>query len=48
MCEGIRVKIKKKVREMRMDGMEEGREEREVSWEKIPFGKEVSVLFPSE
>ena len=31
-------------REMRMDGREEGREEREVSWEKTPFGKEVSLL----
>ena len=31
-------------REMRMDGREEGREERELSWEKTPFGKEVSLL----
>ena len=31
-------------REMRMDGREGGREEREVSWEKTPFGKEVSLL----
>ena len=44
MCEGIRVKIKKKVREMRMDGMEEGREVREVSWEKTPFGRDDSLL----
>ena len=29
---------------MRMDGREEGREVREVSWEKTPFGKEVSLL----
>ena len=29
---------------MRMDGNEEGREEREVSWEKTLFGKEVSLL----
>ena len=29
---------------MRMDGREEGREEMEVSWEKTPFGKEVSLL----
>ena len=29
---------------MRMDGREEGREEREVSWEKTLFGKEVSLL----
>ena len=29
---------------MRMDGKEEGRAEREVSWEKTPFGKEVSLL----
>ena len=27
-----------------MDGKEEGSEEREVSWEKTPFGKEVSLL----
>ena len=46
MCEGIIAKITKKVREreMRMDGREEGREMREVSWEKTPFGKEVSLL----
>ena len=29
---------------MRIDGREEGREEREVSWERTPFGKEVSLL----
>ena len=29
---------------MRMDGREEGREMREVSGEKTPFGKEVSLL----
>ena len=29
---------------MRMDEREEGREEREVSWEKTPFGKEVSLF----
>ena len=29
---------------MRMDGREEGREKREVSWEKTPFGKEVRLL----
>ena len=33
---------------MKMDGMEEGREEREVSWEKTPFGKEVSLLLLRE
>ena len=45
MCEGIRVEIIKKVRgEMWMDGREEGNSEREVSWEKTPFGKEVSLL----
>ena len=46
MCEGIRAKTTKneRGREMRMDGREEGREEREVSWEKTPFGKEVSLL----
>ena len=46
MCEGIRVEIAKNVREreMGMDGREEGREERDVSWEKTPFGKEVSLL----
>ena len=46
MCEGIRFKITKNVREreMRMDGREERREEREVSWEKTPFGKEVSLF----
>ena len=45
MCEGIRVKITKNVKErVRMDGMEEGREVRVVSWEKNPFGKEVSLL----
>ncbi len=27
-----------------MDRREERREEREVSWEKTPFGKEVSLL----
>ena len=45
MCEGIRVKITKNVRkrEMRMDGRE-GRVESFVSWEKTPFGKEVSLL----
>lgn len=32
---------------MRMDGREEGREMREVSWEKTPFGKEVSLLLLS-
>ena len=50
MCEGIRVKITKNVRrEMTMGGKEkEGREEREVSWEKTPFGKEVSLLFSRE
>ena len=31
-------------REMKMDGREEGREEREVSGEKTPFGKEVRLL----
>ena len=29
---------------MRMDGREEGREEREVSWEKTPFGMKVSLF----
>ena len=29
---------------MRMDGREEGRTEREVSCEKTPFGKEVSLF----
>ena len=29
---------------MRMDGREERRSEREVSWEKIPFGKDVRLL----
>ena len=29
---------------MRMDGREEGREVREVSWERTPFGKEVSLF----
>ena len=50
MCEGIRVEITKKVREreMRMDGKEEEREEREVSWEKTPSGKEVSLLLLRE
>ena len=45
-CEGIRIKqtIRMWGREMRMDGREEGREEREVSWEKTLFGKEVSLL----
>ena len=33
---------------MRMDGQEEGREEREVSWEKTPFGKEASLLLLRE
>ena len=32
---------------MRMDGKEEGREVREVSWEKTPFGKEVKLLLLS-
>ena len=31
-----------------MDGREEGREVREVSWEKTPFGKEVSLLLLRE
>ena len=35
-------------RDMRMDGREEGREERELSWEKTPFGKEVSLLLLRE
>ena len=35
-------------REMRMDGREEGRELREVSGEKTPFGKEVSLLLLRE
>ena len=47
-CEGIRVKITKNVREKDEDGREEGREEREVSWEKTPFGKEVSLLLLSK
>ena len=29
---------------MRMDEREEGMEVREVSWEKTPFGNEVSLL----
>ena len=33
---------------MRMEGRGEGREEREVSWEKTPFGKEVSLLLLRE
>ena len=33
---------------MRMDGREEGRDVREVSWEKTPFGKEVSLLLLRE
>ena len=33
---------------MRMDEREEGREVREVSWENIPFGKEVSLLLLRE
>ena len=32
---------------MKMDGREEGREERELSWEKTPFGKEVNLLLVS-
>ena len=49
MCEGIRVKITKNVRERDEDGWEEeGREVREVSWEKTPFGKEVSLLLLRE
>ena len=46
MCEGIGVEITKneREREMRMDGKEEGRVVRKVSWENIPFGKEVSLL----
>ena len=48
MCEGIRVEITKKVRERDEDGREEGSSEREVSWEKTPFGKEVSLLLLKE
>ena len=50
MCEGIGGKITKNVREreMRMDGMEERREESLVSWEKTPFGKEVSLFLSSQ
>ena len=44
MCEGIGVKITKKVRKRDKDGREEGRESRELGWEKTPFGKEVSLL----
>ena len=33
---------------MRMDGREEGRRESLVSWEKTPFGKEVSLLLLSQ
>ena len=33
---------------MRMDGRKEGSEEREVSLEKTPFGKEVSLLLLRE
>ena len=40
--------MKKREREMRMDGREEEREEREVSWENIPFGKEVRLLLLRE
>ena len=43
MCEGIGVKIKN-VGETRMDEREEGRREMEVSLEKTPFGKKVSLL----
>ena len=31
-----------------MDEREEGREEREVSWEKTPFGKEVNLFLLRE
>ena len=49
MCEGIRVKTTKNVRrEMRINRREEGREESLVSWEKTPFGKEVSMLLLRE
>ena len=44
MCEGIRVKITKNVKKRDEDGWEGRREMREVSWEKTPFGKEVSLL----
>ena len=45
MCEGIRVEITKKVRGRDDDdGREEGSSEREVSWEKTPFDKEVNLL----
>ena len=47
MCEGIRVDVTKKVRERDEDGWEGRRLEREVSWEKTPFGKEVSLLLLS-
>ena len=33
---------------MKMDGREEGREVREVIWEKTPFGKEVRLLLLRE
>ena len=49
MCEGIGVKITKNVSERDEDGWkEEERAEREESWEKIPFGKEVRLLLLSE
>ena len=44
MCEGIRGKITKNVRERDEDGSK-GSSSREVSWEKTPFGKEVRLLF---
>ena len=44
MCEGIRVKITKNVRERDEDGWEGRRERMNVIWEKTPFGKEVSLL----
>ena len=33
---------------MLMDGVEEGREVRDVSWLKTPFGREVSLLLLRE
>ena len=42
-CEGIGAKITKNVKKRDEDGSKES-SEREVSWEKTPFGKEVSLL----
>ena len=44
----LELRLQKDKEKIRKNWWEEGREEREVSWEKTPFGKEVSLFLLSE